>query len=196
MDARSLTLLLASSLSYVGASFDEHPRQSELTEEPEEGSGNNSFTTPGPTSTIPSAPILSPSAIANIISSVLAVVFLTAILCYLVRSYNKNEQKIRIRTSLENNKRIDEQLAAAKARAEQRTKQTNLTQGSTDNQTACIDSAEVVITNAECKPQYPDSQPLNIASEEGSINIGESLHDRTHFNREVVEESALTTSRT
>ena len=70
-------------------------------------------------------PVLSASAIANIICSGLAIIFLSAILCYLVHSFNVNERKMRLRTTKENNRRIDRQIAAAKARAEQRIKEAN-----------------------------------------------------------------------
>lgn len=103
----------------TGAFSDLHSRHMDIEEL--EGSGEDNMTN----STTPTMrePILSPTAIANIICSVLAVIFLTAVLCYLMRSFSTKERKTRIRTSLENNRRIDEQIAAAKARAEQRVQQ-------------------------------------------------------------------------
>lgn len=76
---------------------------------------------PSPTVVTVSAPVLTASAIANIICSVLAVVFLSVLLCYMVHSYNRDHNRTRIRTALANNKLIDQQNAAAKARAEERT---------------------------------------------------------------------------
>jgi len=66
----------------------------------------------------PREPVLSGDAIANIVCSFAAVVFLTSVLCYISYTFNKKERKTRIRTTLANNKLIDQQIAAARARAE------------------------------------------------------------------------------
>ena len=88
-----------------------HPRQ-----ESDGGSGSTENVS-NSTSSPPAEPILSGGAIANIICGILAVTFLTCYLCFLMYSFNKNEHKSRVRTALENNRRIDEQIAKAKARA-------------------------------------------------------------------------------
>ncbi len=103
------------------ASYD-YPRQADDSPEGEDGSGfsdaNISTSSPPPTTPPPpSGPILSGSAIANIICGVLAVSFLTGYLCYLMYTFSKTERKSRVKTALENNRRIDEQIARAKARA-------------------------------------------------------------------------------
>jgi hypothetical protein len=170
MKADSLLLhwCLASWLCALGLSHGE-PRQSEEDSDPTlEGSGFNQSTTTTPEM---SSPILSPSAIANIISAVLAVTFLTIVLCYLMRSFNQNERTTRIRTTLDNNKRIDEQIAAAKARAEQQTteQQTNLglIHGSRET---CTASMEVVTTNVDPRPPDLGLQPLITEALDNSPN--------------------------
>lgn len=123
-----VSLLLLLSPLHTQASHD-YARQSE--DESllmDEGSGNGSNSTMAP----PTTPILSPSAIANIISSVVAVVFLTSVLCYLLRSFNQNQHQSRVRTALENNRLIDEQLAKSKALAERKNMEASLLQGSRD----------------------------------------------------------------
>lgn len=166
-------------------------RQSEGTDSSsmlEEGSGFNQTTTTMPAM---SSPILSPSAIANIICSVLAVVFITTILCYLMRSFSENERKTRIKTSLENNRRIDEQIAAAKARAEQQrtTEKTSLIQG--PGRETCTASLEVVAVTQDF-----ESQPLVVETLDGPPNSNSSqVSAGSGVNREVVH-AALTSSRT
>ena len=199
--ARSVVnLLLVSSCLNAGVFSHGWPRQSDtdsMMEDPgdREGSGFNESTT---TMSAMSSPVLSASAIANILCSVGAVVFLTVILCYLMRSFSENERKTRIKTTQENNRRIDDQIAAAKARAEQQqknTQQISLIQGSGD---ICTASLEVVPTTVELGPQDPNSQSL----------VSEALADLPNFNvpqvstgsgvnREVVFiPQALTASRT
>lgn len=114
-------LLLLSSSTYASTSI---IRQSEEDEQIEVGSGldmndtNSTLFPPGA-----KEPILSASAIANIICSVLAIILLTAVLCYLMRTFNKTERDTRLMTTRENNRRIDRQVAAAKARVEQSIKE-------------------------------------------------------------------------
>lgn len=123
-DTATLLVLLGSS-TYAGTSSNHFTRQSEGEDEPMEvGSGlmNDTNSTLFPPK---DEPILSASAIANIICSVLAIIFLTVILCYLVQSFNKTERETRLMTTKENNRRIDRQIAAAKARTEQRIKEAN-----------------------------------------------------------------------
>ena len=72
-------------------------------------------TTETTTTTMP-APILTPNAIANIVLSGVAVIFLTAVLCYLMATFNQVEHRTRVRTSLQRNKLIDRQIAASRAR--------------------------------------------------------------------------------
>ena len=130
-----------------------------------EGSGGDNMTT----STTPTMrePILSPTAIANIICSVLAVVFLTAVLCFLMRSFNANERKTSIRTSRENNRRIDEQIAAAKARAEKRTQQST----SSQVQDNLKEPSEVPIVGAEQRPQDVDLKASNTTTTKASDEV-------------------------
>lgn len=174
---------------YAQAASHSHPRQSEDTDFMEEGSGGfNQSTTPVP------APILSPSAIANIISAVLAVVFLTVVLCYLMRSFNQGERKTRIKTALDNNRRIDEQIAAAKARAEQRTAQTHPIQGTRE---ICTDSLEVIATSVEFRPQDSESHPFHGETLDNIPNSNSSQVSIHHgVNKEVVPAPALSPSRT
>lgn len=157
-----------------------HTKMEEL-----EGSGLINQST---TATIPtmSAPILSPSAIANIICSVLAIVFLTIVLCYLMRSFNQGERKTRIKTSLENNRRIDEQIAVAKARAEHRPVQTSLIQGSEE---ICTE------TNIQYKPLPRDVDPQP-CSAEALDNLPSGSQMSSRVNREVLRAPALSSSRT
>lgn len=102
-----------------------YTRQSEEEDSMASGSGLVDENGTNSTTTAPHEPVLTPSAIANIICSVLAILLLTSLLCYLTHTFNNVERKTRIRTALEANRRIDQQIAAAKARAEQRLKEAN-----------------------------------------------------------------------
>lgn len=122
---RTVLQLALNVLALLGqvASAGELPRQPEE-DELLVGSGMNDSNSTHPPSGPPAdEPVLSASAIANIICSGLAVIFLTAVLCVLLRSFNKGERKARLQTTLENNRRIDRQIAAAKARAAQRVRE-------------------------------------------------------------------------
>lgn len=198
-----LNLLLVSSCLSTGAFSRGWPRQSEdpgtdsMMDLEGEGSGFNESTTP----IVPaeSSPILSASAIANILCSVGAVVFLTVILCYLTRTFSEDERKTRIKNSQENNRRIDEQIAAAKARAERQqknTQQISLTPGAGD---ICTASLEIVPTTVQFKPpQDTNSQPLvtETLDDPPSPNVPQ-VSTGSGVNREVVPAPpALTTNRT
>ena len=68
----------------------------------------------------PPTPILTADAITNIVVSVLAVILLTGLLCYLMITFNQVEHRTRVRTALERNKQIDRQIAASRARQQQK----------------------------------------------------------------------------
>lgn len=143
----------------TGAFSDLHSRQSEdvdMSDLEAEGSGGGDNMTNSTTPTM-REPILSPTAIANIICSVLAVVFLTAVLCFLMRSFTANERKTRIKTSQENNRRIDEQIAAAKARAAKRVQQFI----SSREQDNLKEPDEAPIVGTEQRPQDADLKQSN-----------------------------------
>ena len=84
---------------------------------------NETTTTFSPTSETttmaPPTPILTANAIANIVLSGVAVIFLTAVLCYLMVTFNQVEHRTRVRTALQRNKQIDRQMAATRARQQQ-----------------------------------------------------------------------------
>lgn len=61
-------------------------------------------------------PVLTPDAIANITTTVLAIILLTSIVCYLLMCYEKKERMDRVRLALEKNRAIEKQMVAAKAR--------------------------------------------------------------------------------
>lgn len=142
--------LITGSLIATRAFSDDFPRQSEMIEE--EGSAEDSNSSILFTTTTPAAPILSPSAIANIICGVLALAVLTVALCYLMRSFNRDERKMRVRTSLENNRRIDAQVAAAKTRAEQ--------QKAKQQQTELVQPQGQTAPSIEYKPQDQGGESL------------------------------------
>lgn len=71
------------------------------------------------TTMVSPTPILTPDAIANIVLSGVAIIFLTAVLCYLMITFNQVEHRTRVRTALQRNKQIDRQIAAARARQQQ-----------------------------------------------------------------------------
>lgn len=77
-------------------------------------------TDPITTTGAPPIPILTTDAIVNIVASVLAVIFLTTVLCYLMITFNQAEHRTRVRTALERNKQIDRQIAASRARQQQK----------------------------------------------------------------------------
>lgn len=77
-------------------------------------------TTDGETTTMaPPTPILTADAIANIVLSGVAVIFITVILCYLMITFNQVEHRTRVRTALQRNKQIDRQISAARVRQQQ-----------------------------------------------------------------------------
>ncbi len=77
-------------------------------------------TTDGETTTMaPPTPILTSDAIANIVISGVAVIFITAVLCYLMITFNQVEHRTRVRTALQRNKQIDRQISAARVRQQQ-----------------------------------------------------------------------------
>ena len=77
-------------------------------------------TTDGETTTmVPPTPILTADAIANIVLSGVAVIFITAILCYLMITFNQVEHRTRVRTALQRNKQIDRQISVARVRQQQ-----------------------------------------------------------------------------
>jgi len=82
------------------------------------GSGMNPNSTADP-STGPD-PVLSGSAIANITGSAAAILIICSVMCYLGLVYNKQERMLHVRTALERNRQIDRQIAAAKARQQQK----------------------------------------------------------------------------
>lgn len=110
------------------ASYEVFRRKLEEDSVDEEDSSLSSYLSPTPTPTPStstteaprSEPLLSGNAIANIICSALALIFLTGVLCYTSYSFSKHERHIRVKTALENNKLIDKQLAAAKAKVDHR----------------------------------------------------------------------------
>ncbi len=158
----------------------------------EESSGfDNQSTSNATMSTTESAPILSPSAIANIISSVLAVVFLTLLLCYLMRTFNDTGRTTRIRTTLDNNRKIDQQIAAAKTRAEQRAKQTGQVRGSRENLTSPAEPPEVVSSVVECGLQEQDLPVLNTASELDSRAVDADMSQSNSVAAVVIHPSTL-----
>lgn len=61
-------------------------------------------------------PILSGEAIANITMTVLAIILLSSLVCYLVMCYEKKERMDRVRLALEKNRAIEKQMVASKAR--------------------------------------------------------------------------------
>ena len=61
-------------------------------------------------------PVLTPDAIANITTTVLAIILLTSIVCYLLMCYEKKERMDRVRLALEKNRAIEKQMVASKAR--------------------------------------------------------------------------------
>ena len=61
-------------------------------------------------------PVLTPDAIANITTTVVAIILLTSIVCYLLMCYEKKERMDRVRLALEKNRAIEKQMAASKAR--------------------------------------------------------------------------------
>ena len=75
---------------------------------------------PSPSEMTPRPPVLSANAIANIVCTAAALIFLTCVLCYITRTFNTQIHKTRVKTALANNRLIEQQIAAAKARAEQK----------------------------------------------------------------------------
>lgn len=113
----SATVQLSLLFSMGTQAHQDYSRQSEdLLEEEGSGLGSNNASN----STLPGDPILSPSAIANIVCSFAAIVFLSTLLCYITHSFNKNQHKNRIRTTRENNRLIDRQISEARAKQEQK----------------------------------------------------------------------------
>ena len=102
-----------------GFSYDLFKRQPEEDEEDVVVSSLLPTPSQSPEATaLPREPVLSGDAIANIVCSVAAIIFLTSVLCYISYTFSKKERKTRIRTTLANNKLIDQQIAAARARAD------------------------------------------------------------------------------
>ena len=81
--------------------------------------GSNVSTTHETTTVVAPTPILTVDAITNIVLSGVAVMFITAVLCYLMITFNQVEHRARVRTALQRNKQIDRQIAAARARQQQ-----------------------------------------------------------------------------
>lgn len=160
---------------YAQVCSNEYPRQSggeQLGSGMDNVSNSTLLTTTPPTTTVGSGPgpVLSASAIVNIIFSVLAIVFLTVTLCYLMHSFNKGERNNRIRTALQNNRQIEEQIATAKARADQ---QASLLQTQKKNQSnTSVDSPELASTNTECRTQISNIQLSGGASSEVVVDVG------------------------
>ena len=73
-------------------------------------------TDPVTTTGAPPTPSLTPDAIANIVLSGVAIVFLTTVLCYLMATFNQMEHRTRVKTALQRNQQIDRQIAAARTR--------------------------------------------------------------------------------
>ena len=65
-------------------------------------------------------PLLTGSAIANITASAVAICIIFSVLCYLGLVYNKQERMDRVRMAMERNRQIDRQLAATRARQQQK----------------------------------------------------------------------------
>ena len=122
----------------------DYARQEEDSLDGAEGSAmvpeNMSNSTTTTSTSTPPPPILTASAIANIICGALAIAFLTGYLCFLMYSFNQSEHKSRVRTALENNRRIDAQIAKAKARAEAqlRREEAGRVQSAGDSETALM----------------------------------------------------------
>ena len=93
-------------------------------------------------------PIITGDAIANIVCSVSAIILLTSLLCYTSYTFSRRERRTRTKTALANNKLIDQQIAAAKANAEQRAKNTSqglLYKESGTNQAQFVSSGPVAV---------------------------------------------------
>lgn len=163
-------------------------RQAEDSGQDGEGSGlldnmtnSTSSTTSLPTNattTESSSPVLSGSAIANIICGALAIIFLTSYLCYLMYTFNQQEHKSRVRTALENNRRIDEQIARAKARAaaRQRSQETaEVVRESDESQSELLGSPEPVVKSVDCTtPTIDPGLDFRSTVTAGSNNSGEN----------------------
>ena len=77
--------------------------------------GNSTTTaTPSP------EPVLTPEAIANIIATGAAIIFLTVSIIILFCTFEKGEHQLRVKTALERNKQIDKQMAIEKQMKEAR----------------------------------------------------------------------------
>lgn len=61
-------------------------------------------------------PVLTADAIANITTTVVAIMILTSIVCYLLMCFEKRERMDRVRLALEKNRAIEKQMVASKAR--------------------------------------------------------------------------------
>lgn len=160
----------------VEASHD-HPRQAEDSSEGEEGSGLSDNTTNSTPTTPQPPPILSGSAIANIICGVLAIAFLTGYLCYLMYSFSKNERKSRVRTALQNNRQIDEQIARAKARAaaKQKSQEAGSVHNSGDSQSPLMASTEPASTGVDSRTSDSELQLDSSSSRVGDSENREAL---------------------
>ena len=155
-----------------------------------EGSGlendSNSTTIPSSSPTTPSD-ILSVNAIINILASVVAVVFLTGFLCYTMHTFNRNEHKNRIRTALENNRLIDQQIAASKARAASKNQETNVLLERSKENLSSSDLPGIKLQNlrpgttkdTKVDTRYHDQVPNSESKEETQILLGESAQEET-----------------
>ena len=111
-------------------------------------------------------PVLTGDAIANIVCSGVAIIFLTGLLCYTSYTFSKKERKTRTRTALENNKLIDKQIAAAKARAEQGiSEKPLLVESSTAQTQAASSSVADLRDNIEMSKQEAGEENLPVSVE-------------------------------
>ena len=122
---------------------------------------SNETTTTAPPS---SEPILTANAIANIVLSGLAIIFLSSVLCYLMATFNQVEHRTRVRTSLERNKQIDRQIAATRARQQQQ----KLKQQELDQDALKVE----MVGGAEDSSRTASIEPVDGSREDGVVIEG------------------------
>ncbi len=107
-----------------------------------------------------------------------AIILLTSLLCYTSYTFSRRERRTRTKTALANNKLIDQQIAAAKANAEQRTKNTSqglLLKESGTNQAQFVSSGPVAVVGgaSDIVMKPPDEDVETNLSDSGNETVVE-----------------------
>ena len=136
----------------------------------DEDDGNS---TTGPPS---SEPVLTPEAIANIVATGAAIIFLVVSITILFCTFEKGEHRLRVKTALERNKQIDKQIEVEKQMKEARAEKFRQKQAA-EAAANVLQVRSTVTESGDIK--YEEASPLTTIALEDELTDSESREKQT-----------------